>query len=169
MRIEDCNAHRSGLDQRLEVRPRAPLVAVGTGIGDRDRGLDCEQHQHLLVLVGEFFAAFLVSQEEVPDIEAAVAHRCALEGAARDQVRREPERADVVPQVRQAERRIEAAQMFEQLHRVGPGCQLLLVLGRQAGDYELLRPARLVDGRDQAGDALAQRFDFRRGPVAVRH
>ena len=95
LRIEHHDADRRGLDQRLEVGPRAPLVAVRPRVGDGDRGLSREQHQQLLVLVGELLAALLPGEEEGAYIGATVAHRRALEGLGQDQLGGKAERADV--------------------------------------------------------------------------
>ena len=78
LRIEHHHPHRRGLDQGLEVGPRAPLAAVGARVGDRRRGLGCEQRQHLLVLVGERFPVGLLGEEEVADIDAPVVQQRAL-------------------------------------------------------------------------------------------
>ena len=51
--IDDDHADRRGLDQRLQVRARPPLVAVCAGVDDGRRRLRCEQQQDLLVLVRE--------------------------------------------------------------------------------------------------------------------
>ena len=119
LRVEHDDADRRGLDQRLQVGAGAPLVAVRACIGDGDGRLGGEQHQHLLVLVGECLFALLPAREEVPDFRAAMAHRRALEGSARDEPRREPERLDVRSEVGHSKRRIETAQVLEQLHCVG--------------------------------------------------
>ena len=149
-RVEHHHPDRRGLDERFQVGPRAALVAVRARIGDGDGGLGCEQHQHLLVLVGELFPARLLAEEEVPDVEAAVAHRRALEGAAGDEPGRKPERGDVLAEVGEAKRPVEATQMREQAHRVGPGRHLPRLLGGEARDDVPLRHARLVDGGDDA-------------------
>ena len=81
LRVEHQHADRRGLDQRLEIGPRAALVSVGARIGDRQGGLRGEQGQHLLVLVRERLAVRLVGEEEAADLGIAVAHRRALEGA----------------------------------------------------------------------------------------
>ena len=78
--VEHHDADRRGLDQRLEVGPGAALGAVGARIGDRGRGLRGEEHKDLLVLVGERLAALLLDEIEVADMDAAMAHRRALEG-----------------------------------------------------------------------------------------
>ena len=73
-------------------------------------------------------------------MHAAVAHRRALKGGARDGVRREAERADVAGKVVQPQRRVAVAQMLEQLQPVGPPVHdlLLLVVG-EPGDDEVQR------------------------------
>ena len=98
-------------------------------VGDGDRRLPGKQDQHFLVLVGELLAALLLSEEEVADIEAAVAHRRALERTARDEARRKSERGDMRPEIRHAEQPVEAAQMLERPHRVGPLSHLPFLLG----------------------------------------
>ena len=89
--VEHDDADRRGLDQRLEVGAGAPLGAVGPRVGDGGRGLRGEQHQDLLVLVGERRPARLLDQIEVADMDAAMAHRHALEGLRRQPVRGEAE------------------------------------------------------------------------------
>ena len=65
--IEHHDADRRSLDQRLEVGPRAPLVAVDAGVDDCRRRLAGEQHQHLLVLVGELGRCLLLGEEKTAD------------------------------------------------------------------------------------------------------
>ena len=95
-------------------------------------------------------AARLLAEEEVPDVEAVVAHRRALEGAAGDEPGCQAERGDVLAEVGEAKRPVESAQVFEQAHRVGPGRHLPRLLGGEAGGDVALRQARLVDGGDDA-------------------
>ena len=155
--LEHDDAYRRGLHERLKVGSHPLLVAVRAGIGDGEGRLRGEQHQHLLVLVGERLSAFLLAEEEVPDIEAAMAHRRTLEGPARDEPRRKTERTDILPEVGQAKRPVEAAQMPEKARRLRPGRELLLLLRRQAGHDELLRPAGFVDGGNEAVARVGQR------------
>ena len=82
------------------------------GAGTRDTF--ARVHQHLPDHVGERPATRLVGDVEAPDVAAAVAHRRALEGAAREHARRQPERAHVVAEVDRANGSVEAAQMREQ-------------------------------------------------------
>ena len=112
--VEHDDADRRGLDQRLEVRAGAVLGAVGPRIGDRGRGLRGEQHQDLLVLVGERLLALLLDQVEIADMGAAVAHRRAQEGAERQQVPGKAERAHEAGEVRETERSRQVAQVLEE-------------------------------------------------------
>ena len=79
--------------------PRAVRSGVGARVGDRRGGLRGEQGQHLLVLVGERLPVCLVGEEEAADVDAAVAHRRALEGAGERRGRLDAERADVAREV----------------------------------------------------------------------
>ena len=81
--VQHDDADRGGLDERLKIGAGTPLGAVGARIGDRGRGLGGEQHQDLLVPVGERFPALLLDEIEVADVHAAMAHRRALEGLRR--------------------------------------------------------------------------------------
>ena len=72
---EDHDAHRRGLDQGLQVGARLLLVAVCAGVGDGGRGLGGEQHQDLLVGVGELLSALLLGEKEDADVLVTVPHR----------------------------------------------------------------------------------------------
>ena len=74
-RVEHHDADRGGLDEGLKVGPRAPLGAMGAGVGDRGRRLAREQLQHLFVLGSECLAVRLVGEEEVAELHAAVTYR----------------------------------------------------------------------------------------------
>ena len=156
--VEHHDADRRGLDQRLKVGPRPLLAAVGPRIGDRGRGLRGEQHQDLLVLVGERFVALLLGQIEVADMDAAMAHRRALEGLRRQQVGGEAERLHIGRNVGDPERSLEIAEILEEPRALGPlhdGPVLRLADAR--GD-EVLWRARLVDGGDGAEPRAGQRL-----------
>ena len=73
--VEHRHADRRGLDERLEVGPRPLDVAVRARVRDRRRRLRGEQHQDLLVLIGEPLPVLLVAQEEMAEILAPVVHR----------------------------------------------------------------------------------------------
>ena len=91
-----------------------------------------------------------LGEEEVPDVQAPVAHRRRPQAGLQHQVRGQAERADVGLQVRHSERSREVAQVLEEAHRVRPPDHLpLLVDGESEGD-ELLRLPGLVDGGDHA-------------------
>ena len=111
---------RRGLDQGLEVRPRAALGAEGARINDRGAGLGGEQGQHLLVVVGERLAVRLVGEEEVADVRAPVAHRRALKGAGERPGGLDAERTDVAREVGEAKRPRQRAEVLEQTGVVGP-------------------------------------------------
>ena len=148
--IEHHDADRRGLDQGLQAGAGALLGAVGARVGDRRRGLRGEQHQDLLILVGELRAAFLVDQVEIADMRAAMAHRRALEGLRWQTVGREAEAAHVVGHIRQAHRSRKVAEIFKEPRPVGPFHQRAVLLVGQARGDEVLGRARLVDGRDGA-------------------
>ena len=155
--IEDHDADRRGLDQRLEVGARPLLVAVGARIGDRGRGLGGEQHQHLFVFFGELLAARLLRQEEVADVHAPVTHRRSLERPGEDPGGCKAERADVVREVREPQRSRQVVQVLEQAHAVGPGREFLLLLRGEARGDGVLGRARLVDGGDDAVAGAGER------------
>ena len=139
-----------GLDQRLEIRPRPLLVAVGARVGDSRGGLGGEQRQHLLVLVGEPPPARLVAEKEVADMRVPVTQRRAHEGAGRQEVDGEAERADVLRPVGEAQRPRQVAQVGGEMLAVGPLDEPApLVLGEVGGD-EVAHLTRLVDGDDDA-------------------
>ena len=150
MGVEDHHAHRRGLDQGLEAGPGPALVAVGLGVGDGGRGLGGEQDQDLVVRGGELRAALLVAEEEVADVDAAVPHRRAVQGAAGHPVGGEAERADVGVQVGQPERGVQVAEVLEQPRPVGPVGQAGLLFGGEAGGEEVGDPAGVVDRGDHA-------------------
>ena len=54
---------RRGLDRGLEIGPRLLLAAVRAGVDDRGCGLGREQHEYLLILVGERRSALLLGKE----------------------------------------------------------------------------------------------------------
>ena len=148
--VEHRDAHGRGLDQSFQAGARALLVAVGARVGDRRRCLGGEQHQHLLVLVGELRAAFLADEIEVADMDAAMVHRRALQGLERQQVRGQTERTHIVGHVVQAQRSGQVAQSLEEPRPVGPLHQLPVLVFGEAGGDEVLGRAGLVDGGDGA-------------------
>ena len=155
--VEHHDADRRGLDQGLEVGPGALLFAVGVGVGDRSRGLRGEQHQDLLVLVGERQCAFLLAEKEVPDMGAQMAHRRHLQGLRHQKVGAEAMGADVAGKIVQAKRARQVAQVREQPRPVGPVQQLPLLVRGQSGGDEVLGLAGGVDGGDRAVAGAGQR------------
>ena len=162
--VEHHDADGRGLDQRLQVGPGAPLVAVRARVGDGRRRLLREQRQHRLVPVRE--PALLLREEEAAHGRVPVTHRRAQQGPAGERERRTAERAGVVREVRQPPRRREAAQVLEEPEPVGPRGQRCVFLRREAGGDEVegaVRNGRGVDGAvagagERAGalDGLAQ-------------
>ncbi len=148
--VDDHHADRSGLDQRLEVGPRAPLLLVGAGIHDRRRRLRGEQLQHLVVRVGEVGRILLAGQEEVADLHAAAAHGRAVQRPGAHHLVGESEGAEVVRQIVEPERARQIAQIGEQPCPVGPLGELAVLVRVKAGGDELAHLARLVDGDDEA-------------------
>ena len=118
--VEHHDAHRRGLDQRLEVGAGAALGAVGPRVGDGGRGLGGEQHQDLLVLVGERLAALLLDKIEVADMDAAMAHRRALESLRRHPVGGEAELLHIGRDVGDPDRPRQVAEVLEEPRPVGP-------------------------------------------------
>ena len=155
--IEDHDADRRGLHQRLQVGPRALLVAVGAGVGDRRRRQRGEQHQYLLVVVGELRLTFLPCKGQIADLYAAVAQRRSLEGLRVHQVRGVTQRGDERRQVRQPYRSRQIAEVRPELGPVRPGHELLVLLGGEAGADEILNPARVVDSGDHAVAGAGER------------
>ena len=109
-----------------------------------------EQHQQLLVLGGERGVALLLSEEEVPEMRAAVAHRGSLQGLAENPVRGVTERADVAGQVVEPHNGVSMSrrcsnkpQPFGQ-----PTGQLSFFLRREARGHEVQRQARLGESDD---------------------
>ena len=149
-RIEDYHAHRRGLDEGLQAGSRLPLAAMRAGIGDRRRGLRGEQHQHLLVLVAEGLPVRLLGEEEVAQVQLAVAQRSALEGPREQRGGFEAQRTDEARQVRDAQRPGQVAQVLEQAGLVGQGQHLAMFLGGEAGVHRAAVLAGLVDGGDDA-------------------
>ena len=155
--IEHHDADRRGLDQRLEVGPRALLAAVGARVGDGGGRLRGEQQQHLLVLGGELRPRLLLAEEEVADLHAAMADRRALEGLDDHAVGGESERADIGGHVGHPQRRRKIPQRLEDLHVVRPLHDLPFFLGRQAGDNRVFEPTSAVDGGDDGVTGAGQR------------
>ena len=122
--VQHDDADRGGLDQRLKIGAGTPLGAVGARIGDRGRGLGGEQHQDLLVPVGERFPALLLHEIEVADMHAAMAHRRALEGLRRQPVGGEAELLHVSRDVGDADRPRQVAEVLEEpaARRTTPRC-----------------------------------------------
>ena len=151
LRIEHHDADRRGLDQGFQVGAGALLGAVGARVGDRRRGLRGEQHQELLVLVRERLPALLLDQVEVADMDAEVAHRCALEGLrGQTVVGREAERADIGGDVGDAQRARQVTEELEEPRPVGPFHDVPVLVGGEARGDEVLGGAGLVDGGDGA-------------------
>ena len=155
--FEHRHAHRRGLDQGFQVGTGAPLGAVGARVGDRGGRLRGEQHQHLLVLGRELRRALLLGEEEVAHVRAAVAHRRALEGLRAYQLAGKAERSDKGGQVREPQRRVQVAEVFEQPRPVGPRRELAVLFRREARADEVLHLSRLVDGGDHAVAGAGER------------
>ena len=85
------------LVQRLEPRRPARRRLVQARVLDRDRRLRGEQRHELLVLARELPPAGLLGQVEVAEGDAAQQDRHAEEGAHRRVMRREADRARVLP------------------------------------------------------------------------
>ena len=102
--------------------------------------------------------ALLLGQIEVADMDAAMAHRRALEGLGRQQVGGEAERLHIGRNVGDPERSLEIAEIREEPRAVGPLHDgPVLRLGDARGD-EVLWRARLVDGGDGAEARAGQRL-----------
>ena len=96
-------------------------------------------------------------------MDAAVAHRRALEGLRRQPVRGEAELAHIGRDVGDPDRPRQVAEMLEEPRPLGPLRDApVLRLGEARGD-EVLRRARLVDGGDGAVTGAGER------PGAVEH
>ena len=93
------------LVQRLELARPAGRRLVEARVLDRDRRLAREQLDELLVLLGEVLAAGLLGQVEVAVGDAAQMDRHAEEGAHRRVVRREADRARILGEVVEPQRR----------------------------------------------------------------
>ena len=91
------------------------------------------------------------------DLGAAVAHRRALEGPREGRGGLDAERADIGPEVGEAQRPRKAAQVLEQAHAVGPGEELSLFLRGHAREHEAVGGTRLVDGGDEAEAGAGER------------
>ena len=156
-RIEDHHAHRRGVDQGFQVGPRPPLGLVRAGVGDGCRRLRREQHQDLFVLTGELRSALLLGEKEGADVHAAMAYRRSLQGLRPHQVRGKAERPDVTGQVPQPDGARQVPEVLEEPRPVGPGRELLVLVGREAGGDEVLDLPRFVDGRDHAVAGAGQR------------
>ena len=154
LRVEHHDADRRGLDQGFEIGPGALLVVVDAGVGDRGGRLRGEEHQQILVLVGERRSALLLGEEEAAHMHAPVAHRSALEGLRPYQVGGEAERAHVGRKFREPYRSGQVAQVGEEPGAVGPLGEAALLLGGESRGDELAHSARPVDGGD---DAVARR------------
>ena len=146
--VEHHYADRAGLDQRLQVGPGLPLCAVRPGVDDGRRRLLREQHQRLLVRVGE--PALAPAQEEAADIVLAAAHRRRLERAGGDREGGEAERADMGGQVRHPQRPGEGAQVLEQRRPVGPFQQRPALVLAEAGNGEVAGRTACVGGGNDA-------------------
>ena len=126
--VEDGHPDRGGLHQSFEIGSRPLLVAVRPGVGDGIGRLRGEQDQEVLVVGRERLPALLLGEEEVPDVQAPVAHRRRLQaGLQQHQVRGQAERANVGLQVRYPKRSRKVAQVLEEGHRVRPPDHLLLL------------------------------------------
>ena len=132
-----ADERRRDLVQRLELArpPRRGLVQPR--VLDRDRRLAREQPDELLVVLGEVAAVELLRQVEVPVGDVAEQHGHAEERLHRRMARREADRARIVRDVVQPQRRRVADEDAED---AAPA--------RQVAD---LAPRRLVDaGRDES-------------------
>ena len=135
----------------------AAHVAVGAGVGDRGGRLRGEQHEHLLVLVGELRSGLLLAEEEIADLRAAVAHRRTLEGVDDHPVGVEAEPGDIGAHVRHPYRRGHVAQCLEDPQVVRPRHDLAFLLGREAAEYGVLELPGAVDGGDDGEAGAGQR------------
>ena len=170
-RVEHHHPDRGGLDQGLEVGPRAALGAVGARVRDGGGGLRGEQHQDLLVLVDELAVALLPGEEEVPDVLIVVAHRGREQGVRPHQAGVDAERAHEPRQVGQAQRSREAPQVLEHPQPLGPVEDQEVLLGGEARGDDVAGLARCVDGGDdtvaRAGEGAGALDDLAEHGVEV--
>ena len=90
-------------------------------------------------------------------MRAAVAHRRALEGLRAYQLAGKAERTDKGGQVREPQRPVQVAEVFEQPRPVGPHRELAVLFRREARADEVLHLSRLVDGGDHAVAGAGER------------
>ena len=157
--VQHRHPDRAGLDEGLEVGPRAPLLAVGAGVGERRGGLLGEQHQHRLVGIGE--PALLAAEEEAARSLPPVTHRRCLERPAGHREGRAAERAGPGVEVGQAQRLGQRTKMAEQPEPVRPGLHRPVLLLREARGDEVAGLSRPVRRRDHAVGGAGQRAGAR--------
>ena len=132
-------------------------------VGDRGRRLRREQHQDLLVLLGERPPARLLAEEEAGDTHPPVPDRHGLQGLRQRQLLGVAEFAEVGGHVRQPQRAGKVPEVFEEAVAVRPRRHVPALVRRQAGGDELLDRAGVVDSRDHAVAGAGQ------GAGAIHH
>ena len=132
-------------------------------VGDRGRRLRREQHQNLLVLLGERPPARLLAEEEAADTHPPVPDRHGLQGLRQRQFLGVAEFAEVGGHVRQPQRAGKVPEVFEEAVAVRPRRHVPALVRRQAGGDELLDRAGVVDSRDHAVAGAGQ------GAGAIHH
>ena len=148
--LEHRHAHRRGLDQGLEVGPRARNVPVRTRVRDRRGRLRGEEHQDLLVLGRERLAVLLVSEEELPEMRVPMAQPGALQRRQDPGIRGEADRPQIGGHIGQLERHRNMPQMLVEPLPVGPLRHHPALLGSKTGGDEVSHLSALVDRGDHA-------------------
>ena len=163
--VEDHHANGGGVHQRLQVGPGPPLLPVPAGVGDDQRGLGCEHHEGLLVLLGELPAALLMGQVDGADPDPQVANRGHHQGVHRQRGQEigHVQCLQVAVDVRDPQRLLQPAEVLEEAQSLRHVPEPLVLLLGDTGDDERGAPEDFA--RD--GDRPVARG--RQRPGAVHH
>ena len=131
--VKDHHADRRGVHQGLQAGPGPLLVPIGPRVGDGRRRLRSEEHEHLLVPVGELASVSLLAEKEAADMHAPVMDRRALQGMVGHHARADPQRPEIPPQVSEPQRARMLDEVAEQPRPVAPSRQSPVLVPRDAG------------------------------------
>ena len=154
---EHHHAHRSGLNERLEVGPGAPLVAVDARVHNRGGRLRREQCQQFLVLGGKRPASRFFGEKEMADVHAAVTQWRTLKRSGENGSRFKSEREHIAREVVEAQRPGQVPEVVDQAQAVRPGDHPFLFLGGKAGSDVVLEFAGFIGCYDDAVPGAGER------------
>ena len=143
--IEDHHADRRGLDQGMEVGPRAFGLAVPGDIVGGSCRAQGDLSQERLVVLGK--RRRLVGEKQVSGVGAAVTNRHSQKGPGESPLRCQAKGVCVGSHVREPQRSANLVEMFEEVRTAGPRRESGALLFREARGHEPMRLPASPQGR----------------------